>query len=131
FISNADFNEMLSAIYMEGQRMSWHDDGEKGVGPVIAALSLGSDAEMKFRQKPKKNESKLTNETKPTDINNVSENTSLEIIERANKKMKLINNEDSSQNNQDNSNANRNNDSKRRRKKIPQKAGSMMDFQLP
>lgn len=47
---------------MEGQRMSWYDDGEKGVGPVIASLSLGFYAEMKFRQKPKKKASKLTNE---------------------------------------------------------------------
>lgn len=49
-----DFNQMLVAIYMEGQKMSWHDDGEKGVGPIIASLSLGSPAEMKVRRKPKK-----------------------------------------------------------------------------
>lgn len=35
-----DFNQMLVAtIYMEGQRMSWHDDGEKGVGPIIVSLT--------------------------------------------------------------------------------------------
>ncbi|CAB4393692.1 hypothetical protein RhiirA1_531135 [Rhizophagus irregularis] len=49
-----DFNQMLVAIYMEGQRMSWHDDGEKGVGPIIVSLSLGSPAEMKVRRKLKK-----------------------------------------------------------------------------
>lgn len=25
-----DFNEILSVLYREGQKMSWHDDGEKG-----------------------------------------------------------------------------------------------------
>jgi hypothetical protein len=49
-----DFNQMLVAVYMEGQKMSWHDDGEKGVGPIIASLSLGSPAEMKVRRKLKK-----------------------------------------------------------------------------
>jgi len=61
-IPEAKFNQMLSAIYMEGQRMSWHDDSEKGVEPVITSLSLGSYAEMKFRQKPNNNATKLTNE---------------------------------------------------------------------
>lgn len=25
-----DFNEILSVMYREGQKMSWHDDGEDG-----------------------------------------------------------------------------------------------------
>ncbi|ORX36285.1 hypothetical protein BD324DRAFT_651527 [Kockovaella imperatae] len=28
--SRVDFNEILSVIYREGQKMSWHDDGEEG-----------------------------------------------------------------------------------------------------
>ncbi|BEJ13652.1 hypothetical protein CspHIS471_0308260 [Cutaneotrichosporon sp. HIS471] len=47
-----DFNEILSVMYREGQKMSWHDDGEHGLGPVVAALSLGSPATMSFRPKP-------------------------------------------------------------------------------
>ncbi|RUS33203.1 hypothetical protein BC938DRAFT_472653 [Jimgerdemannia flammicorona] len=46
-----EFNEVLSIAYMEGQRMSWHNDGEKDVGEIIASLSMGSDAELWFRHK--------------------------------------------------------------------------------
>ncbi|KAL7419440.1 hypothetical protein Q5752_006278 [Cryptotrichosporon argae] len=46
-----EFNEILSVMYREGQKMSWHDDGEKGLGPTVAALSLGSTATMSFRPK--------------------------------------------------------------------------------
>ncbi|WVQ79028.1 hypothetical protein IAT38_001120 [Cryptococcus sp. DSM 104549] len=45
------FNEILSVMYREGQKMSWHDDGEAGLGPVVASLSLGSPAVMSFRAK--------------------------------------------------------------------------------
>ncbi|WVQ94541.1 hypothetical protein IAU59_001620 [Kwoniella sp. CBS 9459] len=45
------FNEILSVMYREGQKMSWHDDGEKGLGHVVASLSLGSPAIMSFRLK--------------------------------------------------------------------------------
>ncbi|KAK8861420.1 hypothetical protein IAR55_002239 [Kwoniella newhampshirensis] len=45
------FNECLSVMYREGQKMSWHDDGERGLGPVVASLSLGSPAIMSFRRK--------------------------------------------------------------------------------
>ncbi|WVF67083.1 hypothetical protein IAT40_001828 [Kwoniella sp. CBS 6097] len=45
------FNEILSVMYREGQKMSWHDDGEQGLGPVVASLSLGSPAIMSFRPK--------------------------------------------------------------------------------
>ncbi|KAK4047680.1 hypothetical protein OIO90_006109 [Microbotryomycetes sp. JL221] len=48
------FNEVLSVAYMEGGKMSYHDDGEVGLGPVVASLSLGSDATMDFRRKPPK-----------------------------------------------------------------------------
>lgn len=35
--------------------MSYHDDGEQGLGPIVASLSLGADATMSFRLKqPKK-----------------------------------------------------------------------------
>lgn len=35
--------------------MSWHDDGEEGLGPVVASLSLGSSAEMSWRAKGERN----------------------------------------------------------------------------
>jgi hypothetical protein len=128
FIPQADFNEMLSAVYIEGQKMSLHDGSKEGaVGSVIAALSLGSPAEMRFRRKPRKNESKLSNEAEPTDINDIPENTGLETKRceyEANKKKKLMNGESSSQNNQDKFNANRNNCSKRGKKKVSKKAES-------
>ncbi|OAX39114.1 hypothetical protein K503DRAFT_690307 [Rhizopogon vinicolor AM-OR11-026] len=43
------FNEILSAAYMERQKMSFHSDSERGLGPVVASLSLGSAALMHFR----------------------------------------------------------------------------------
>ncbi|KAH9839293.1 uncharacterized protein C8Q71DRAFT_704302 [Rhodofomes roseus] len=46
---NANFNEVLSAAYMEKQKMAFHSDAERGLGPVIASLSLGSGAYMYFR----------------------------------------------------------------------------------
>ncbi|KAF8513163.1 hypothetical protein BU17DRAFT_53515, partial [Hysterangium stoloniferum] len=48
------FNEILSAAYMEDQKMEYHSDGEKDLGPVVAALSLGAGASMKFRPVPTK-----------------------------------------------------------------------------
>nr|XP_019050222.1 hypothetical protein I302_00647 [Kwoniella bestiolae CBS 10118]OCF29152.1 hypothetical protein I302_00647 [Kwoniella bestiolae CBS 10118] len=46
-----NFNEILSVMYREGQKMSWHDDGEAGLGPVVSSLSLGNQAIMSFRLK--------------------------------------------------------------------------------
>ncbi|PCH43386.1 hypothetical protein WOLCODRAFT_164397 [Wolfiporia cocos MD-104 SS10] len=43
------FNEVLSAAYMEKQKMAFHSDSERGLGPVVASLSLGSAAYMHFR----------------------------------------------------------------------------------
>ncbi|KAH9942478.1 uncharacterized protein BXZ73DRAFT_97887 [Epithele typhae] len=43
------FNEVLSAAYMEEQRMAFHSDAEAGLGPRVASLSLGSAALMHFR----------------------------------------------------------------------------------
>lgn len=34
--------------------MNFHDDGEHGLGPVVASLSLGADAVMSFRPKEKR-----------------------------------------------------------------------------
>ncbi|WWC68776.1 uncharacterized protein I206_102711 [Kwoniella pini CBS 10737] len=45
------FNEILNVMYREGQKMSWHDDGEKGLGPIVSSLSLGNQAIMSFRPK--------------------------------------------------------------------------------
>ncbi|KAL8279372.1 hypothetical protein RQP46_008184 [Phenoliferia psychrophenolica] len=46
-----DFNELLSVGYMNGSKMNFHDDGERGLGPVVATLSLGGDATLSFRKK--------------------------------------------------------------------------------
>ncbi|KAF8894103.1 hypothetical protein BD779DRAFT_1783639 [Infundibulicybe gibba] len=43
------FNEVLSAAYMERQKMAFHSDNEKGLGPIVAGLSLGAPAIMHFR----------------------------------------------------------------------------------
>lgn len=45
----ATFNEVLSAAYMEGQKMAFHSDSEIGLGPFVAGLSLGAPAMMHFR----------------------------------------------------------------------------------
>ncbi|KAI9461318.1 hypothetical protein BJY52DRAFT_1117206 [Lactarius psammicola] len=44
-----EFNEVLSAAYMEKQKMTFHSDSERGLGPVVASVSLGCVAEMHFR----------------------------------------------------------------------------------
>jgi len=44
-----EFNEILSAAYMERQKMAFHSDSERGLGPIVASLSLGSAAAMHFR----------------------------------------------------------------------------------
>ncbi|KAK4145728.1 uncharacterized protein C8A04DRAFT_26473 [Dichotomopilus funicola] len=46
-----DFNELLALGYMENDSISYHDDGEKELGPAVAALSLGSPSSMNFRPK--------------------------------------------------------------------------------
>ncbi|KAK3310812.1 uncharacterized protein B0T15DRAFT_387684 [Chaetomium strumarium] len=48
-----DFNELLALGYMEEDKINYHDDGEKELGPAVAALSLGSPSTMRFR--PKRN----------------------------------------------------------------------------
>ncbi|KAI0475883.1 hypothetical protein GGR56DRAFT_440989 [Xylariaceae sp. FL0804] len=47
------FNELLTLGYFEGSHISYHDDGEKELGPTVATLSLGSPAIMAFRPKKK------------------------------------------------------------------------------
>ncbi|EMC93794.1 hypothetical protein BAUCODRAFT_36249 [Baudoinia panamericana UAMH 10762] len=49
----ADFNEELIFAYMEGQKIEYHDEGEEGLGPRIATLSLGGKAKMHMRMKAK------------------------------------------------------------------------------
>ncbi|GAC95641.1 hypothetical protein PHSY_003217 [Pseudozyma hubeiensis SY62] len=48
-----DFNELYPVLYLEHQKMSFHDDGEPGLGPIVSSLSLGSACRMKFRIKQK------------------------------------------------------------------------------
>lgn len=46
-----DFNEQLMLGYFQGSQISFHDDGEKELGPTVATLSLGSPSVMRFRGK--------------------------------------------------------------------------------
>ncbi|KAH7044033.1 hypothetical protein B0J12DRAFT_577991, partial [Macrophomina phaseolina] len=48
-----EFNELLVLGYFERQKIDYHDDGEYGLGPTIATLSLGAPASMKIRLKAK------------------------------------------------------------------------------
>ncbi len=51
--SCAEFNELYPVLYLEHQAMSFHDDGEPGLGSVVSSLSLGSTCRMRFRLKAK------------------------------------------------------------------------------
>jgi hypothetical protein len=51
--THQDFNEVLALGYFEQQKISYHDDGEFGLGPTIATLSLGAPGTMKLRMKAK------------------------------------------------------------------------------
>ncbi|KAJ5765376.1 hypothetical protein N7520_004935 [Penicillium odoratum] len=46
-------NELLTLGYFEGMKIGYHDDGENGLGPTIATLSLGASSTMSLRMKPK------------------------------------------------------------------------------
>ncbi|KAF2703790.1 hypothetical protein K504DRAFT_391765 [Pleomassaria siparia CBS 279.74] len=46
-----EFNEVLALGYFEQQRINYHDDGEFGLGPTIATLSLGAPGTMRLRMK--------------------------------------------------------------------------------
>lgn len=46
-----EFNELLALGYLEEQKISFHDDGESGLGPTIATLSLGATGTMRIRMK--------------------------------------------------------------------------------
>ncbi|KAI9812295.1 MAG: hypothetical protein M1827_004744 [Pycnora praestabilis] len=48
-----EFNELLALGYFEQQAIHYHDDGETGLGPTVATLSLGFPAIMKIRMKGK------------------------------------------------------------------------------
>ncbi|QDS69615.1 hypothetical protein FKW77_008812 [Venturia effusa] len=48
-----EFNEVLALGYMQGNKINYHDDGERGLGPTIATLSLGTPATMTLRMKKK------------------------------------------------------------------------------
>ncbi|KAF3017542.1 hypothetical protein E8E14_013035 [Neopestalotiopsis sp. 37M] len=47
------FNELLALGYFESSTISYHDDGEKDLGPTVATLSLGSPSIKRFRPKKK------------------------------------------------------------------------------
>jgi hypothetical protein len=44
-------NEVLVLGYFEEQKINYHDDGEFGLGPTIATLSLGAPGTMRIRMK--------------------------------------------------------------------------------
>lgn len=46
-----EFNEVLALGYFEAQKINYHDDGESGLGPTIATLSLGAPGTMRIRMK--------------------------------------------------------------------------------
>jgi hypothetical protein len=46
-----EFNEILALGYFEAQKINYHDDGEFGLGPTIATLSLGASGTMRIRMK--------------------------------------------------------------------------------
>lgn len=46
-----EFNEVLALGYFQDQKISFHDDGEFGLGPTIATLSLGAQGTMRIRMK--------------------------------------------------------------------------------
>lgn len=47
-----EFNEELILGYFEDQSIGYHDDGEPGLGPNIATISLGDTGKMTIRMKP-------------------------------------------------------------------------------
>ncbi|KAF2107779.1 hypothetical protein BDV96DRAFT_505799, partial [Lophiotrema nucula] len=48
---HVQFNEVLALGYFEQQKINYHDDGEFGLGPTIATLSLGAPGTMRIRMK--------------------------------------------------------------------------------
>jgi len=51
-IQHTPFNEILSVAYFnENQKMNYHSDSERGLGNVVASLSMGSPAVMSFRKR--------------------------------------------------------------------------------
>lgn len=49
-----EFNEILSAAYMQDQKMAFHSDAERGLGPTVAGFSMGSPAVIHFRRMRRK-----------------------------------------------------------------------------
>lgn len=49
--THQEFNEVLALGYFEQQKINYHDDGEFGLGPTIATLSLGAPGTMRLRMK--------------------------------------------------------------------------------
>ncbi|KAF1836355.1 hypothetical protein BDW02DRAFT_646175 [Decorospora gaudefroyi] len=49
-----EFNEVLALGYFEEQKINYHDDGEYGLGPTIATLSLGAPGTMRIRMKARR-----------------------------------------------------------------------------
>jgi hypothetical protein len=49
-----EFNEVLALGYFQEQKINYHDDGEFGLGPTIATLSLGAPGTMRIRMKTRR-----------------------------------------------------------------------------
>ena len=48
-----DFNELMVLGYKTANKIGYHDDGEEGLGPTVATLSVGCEAEMKIKMQEK------------------------------------------------------------------------------
>ncbi|KAL6157100.1 hypothetical protein ACJQWK_06914 [Exserohilum turcicum] len=48
------FNEVLALGYFQEQKINYHDDGEFGLGPTTATLSLGAPGTMRIRMKARR-----------------------------------------------------------------------------
>ena len=48
-ITEPDFNELMVLGYKTANKIGFHDDGEEGLGPTVATLSVGCEAEMKLK----------------------------------------------------------------------------------
>ncbi len=51
FSVDVDLNEALCLAYLPEMAISWHDDGEPGLGDTVISSSFGADTTMKFAMK--------------------------------------------------------------------------------
>jgi len=83
---DVEFNEILNVAYIQSQKMNFHQDGEKGLGPTVASISLGCPAVMDFRIKAKSSKRGKKEHKVPADEENESEAAAKAAEERDEKK---------------------------------------------